>query len=160
MVRHEYSEEDIIDFIREGWNFRVKTTKGRRYISRRIGQMERNLGPYSDKLWNTITRLREQAPQFPEIPSEGMKEYERAWKLLDEYLNTERSIYMMMNCVHKDPEGNCTSWTWPGKPKFYEDAEKIFMAENIKSVGTRSHPKWVVRASIWFCKHCPIFKEA
>ncbi len=160
MVRHNYSEEDIINFIRKGWNFRVRPRKGRRYIFRRKKQVERSLGPYSDELWDTITRLREQAPHFPGIVSEKMKEQEWASKLLDERLNLERSVYMMMNCVHKDSEGNCTSWSWSGKPGFYEDAEKIFRAEDIKSVGTRSQPKWIARASPWFCKHCPIFKEA
>ena len=160
MVRRDYSERDILDFIQEGWNFRVKTTKGHRYISRRKRQVEKNLGPYSDELWDTIERLREQAPHFPGIVSERMKEQERAWKLLDEYLSLDRSLYMVMNCVHKDSEGNCTSWSWPNKPRFYENAEKLYLAEDIKSVGTQRYPKWAVRASTWFCKHCPTFKEA
>lgn len=159
MVRHEYSEEDIRAFIREGWNFRVKPSRGRRYITRRRGQDEKSLGPYSDELWGTIERLREQRAHLPEYVSEIMKVQERALKDLDEHLSLERSVHMMINCVHKDEGGNCIFWTWSSKPNFYEYAEELFVGKDIRLVGGRGSKKWVVRASTWFCKYCPAFRD-
>ena len=50
-------EKDINSYIREGWHFRIKTVKGRKYITRRKGQMERGIGPYNPDLWGSITQL-------------------------------------------------------------------------------------------------------
>jgi hypothetical protein len=42
--------KEILGYIKEGWHFRIKTVKERRYITRRRGQQERSLGPYDEGL--------------------------------------------------------------------------------------------------------------
>jgi hypothetical protein len=122
MVRSGSSEADIEAFLREGWNFRDKGVKGLRYVTRRKGQQERSLGPYSEELWGTNVRIRKlihedgvQVPQkermddpdgSPGIISDIMKITERNSNRLDQNLDLERSVYMMTRCVHRDDDGN------------------------------------------------------
>lgn len=125
-VRSGSSEADIEAFLKEGWNFRVKVVKGRRYVTRRKGQQERSLGPYSEELWDTIVRVRKliqeegiHVPQkervddsdgSPGIRSDLLKAAERNSNWLDQSLDLERSVYMMTRCVHRDDDGNCIYW--------------------------------------------------
>lgn len=179
MVRSGSSEADIEAFLKEGWNFRVKVVKGRRYVTRRKGQQERSLGPYSEELWDTIVRVRKliqeegvHVPQkervddsdgSPGIRSDLLKAAERNSNWLDQSLDLERSVYMMTRCVHRDDDGNCIYWAWGRKPGFFEHAEALFLAEDFKLVrvlGGNEAEKWVVRASTWFCKHCPSFLDS
>ena len=54
--------ERLVQWIAEGWRFRVKTSRGRRYITRLKEGIERSLGPYDEELW-----LRIQAMQRPRL---------------------------------------------------------------------------------------------
>jgi hypothetical protein len=177
MVRRDFSEEVIWALVKDGWNFRVKVSKGRRYITRRKGQIERSLGPYSDELWGTIEKFRKEFREEGELSSIRIHEQQlRECKGLtvggreDEYeqklrreLDLWRSIYMMKNCSYKDDKGYCTFWARDTKPRLYEYAKELAIGEDIVfrkiGKGKEGKKKWVVRASTWFCKNCPSFSD-
>jgi hypothetical protein len=48
------SKDEIKEWKKDGWVFRVKEVKGKQYITRRNGKQERGLGRYDDKLWRLI----------------------------------------------------------------------------------------------------------
>ena len=52
------SPNEVAELAREGWRFRVKVVKGRRYITAMRGRRERSLGPYSEELLVLTRRLR------------------------------------------------------------------------------------------------------
>ncbi|EMR74281.1 hypothetical protein MCGE09_00648, partial [Thaumarchaeota archaeon SCGC AB-539-E09] len=125
MSERKNREEDIKKYIFDGWNFRRKISKNREYITRRKGQVERSLGPYTDDLWSLILNLRlgqqdkkEQTEkkvlnidQRDEVRSKskvGMEFEDR----IQERLHYNRTINMMTECLHTDSEDYCTYWTW------------------------------------------------
>jgi hypothetical protein len=58
--------KEIMEWAKNGWNFRVKTTKGKKYITRRKGQKEKSLGPFKPETWaiinKTISDLEKRVP--------------------------------------------------------------------------------------------------
>ena len=155
-------EERIRSFIDDGWNFRVKRSKGRRYITRRRGQVERSLGPYSEELWNLIQRLLEEKSRPP--VKQAVKE-EDFLSLLDSLINTirsERSVKMMAMCKYKDEEGFCAFWTRDVKPSYYQILERLDFQGDIllreTTVEDTKGSKWMVKARPWFCEGCSAFE--
>lgn len=63
-----HSQTNLERWIDEGWRFRIKTSRGHRYITRRRGRQERSLGRYTDHLWIQIEALTR--PQPTPSPSE------------------------------------------------------------------------------------------
>ena len=51
----------IADMIDKGWRLRVKTTGDRSYITMRLGNQERSLGPYTEERWNLLLEM------FPQL---------------------------------------------------------------------------------------------
>lgn len=50
--------ETLAQWIVDGWRFRIKTSRGHRYITRLKDGVERSLGPYDDELWHRIQAMR------------------------------------------------------------------------------------------------------
>jgi hypothetical protein len=170
--------EIILRYIRDGWNFRIKTVKGRRYITRRRGQEERGLGPYNENFWNLISHLVQLnaetgAPQaqdrrIPKTeaykPSEGKPElvhFEEDFGRLLEKLSMDRGVTMMMSCGHRDGEGFCTYWNWEEKPDFFELMDElhfdVFYMKKTIFVGSHESERWVLKAMHWYCWGCSAY---
>lgn len=52
-----YSMCQLKNWRDEGWVFRVKKTRKKRYIVRNKGQSEKSLGRFTDELWNKINEI-------------------------------------------------------------------------------------------------------
>lgn len=48
---------DVEQLYRDGWRFRVKTSKGKKYVSARRSGDEKGLGVFTQELWNRIEKL-------------------------------------------------------------------------------------------------------
>ncbi|UCD45990.1 MAG: hypothetical protein JSV27_05755 [Candidatus Bathyarchaeota archaeon] len=168
-------EDEIRGLISDGWNFRAKTVKGHRYITRRKGQTERGVGPYDPELWKLITNLREQAKteknsltvrEYDEVTrtrhsEEWLRKRNELMTQLDYSLSINRGSTMMTSCHHRDREGHCIYWTWKEKPGFFKivddlDMNYLYVKKKISSKGVMTE-KWVFSASPWFCSNCTVY---
>jgi hypothetical protein len=168
-------EDEIRRFISDGWNFRTKTVKGHRYITRRKGQTERGVGPHDPELWKLITDIREQAKTEKDsltvleaeeaTPTRHSEEWLRKrtelTTQLDYRLSIERGGIMMTSCPHRDREGHCVYWNWEDKPGFFEiaddlDMSHLYVKKKISSEGGMTE-KWVFWASPWYCSNCTVY---
>jgi hypothetical protein len=67
-------DEDIIKWISEGWRFRVKTSHGKRYITRRRGGTERSVCAFQEDVWKRIMAYVERAHAAPPLPRETFED--------------------------------------------------------------------------------------
>lgn len=130
MGKSEPSDESLQKWIKEGWKFRVKISKGRKYITRRMGaKTERSLGPFNQELWNRIKSIQSEAKKPPREKDPLYMFYS-----LMEY---HRGAQAGRDCQNKDDEGYCTYWRWESdygflnfredlKVKVVKDGGKIF----------------------------------
>jgi hypothetical protein len=178
MGKNSPEREEILGYIRDGWHFRIKTVKGRRYITRRRGQKERGLGPYKEDFWNLISHLVQLtaetgAPQthdrdIPESETEEQSEVVPKWvhieenfRRLMETLSMDRGVTMMMSCGHRDEEGFCTYWNWEDKPDFVELMDKlrldVLYTKKTILMGSHESERWVLKAMHWYCWGCSAY---
>jgi hypothetical protein len=173
------SEEELIKFILDGWNFRKKKTKERLYITRRKSQVERGIGPYSEETWNLIKSLENRKKELKEDREHEQIETiekEEAEKI-DELIERERTIILdimrsialwrgiiqLAYCKHRK-NGYCHYWNWESKPHGYDYLKSEYgdRIPNIKKMMLESHgkkkEKWIVQAIGIFCANCTGFK--
>ena len=131
--------DDIGKLLREGWSIRVKTVKGRNYLSARKGNDEKGLGPLteevrkylealyhpSDKSENTgaadLEPMRARVTLTTPLPEAGYKESrfkgsELAGVLLD--IKFERARVKGVDCKHSF-NGLCQYW------QFMKNSERL-----------------------------------
>ena len=77
------STEELTSLRNTGWHFRIKTVKGKRYISARNGKEEKGIAPFSEELWGEIHNLTKLNGDLKEeaSPKESNKEIENLQKL-------------------------------------------------------------------------------
>jgi hypothetical protein len=88
----DFTEDDIREWKREGWKFRVKTVKGNLYVTRRKGKEEKGLGRHSDVKWKLIENT-SIGPTRSELRREGEELVEGLMKQL-------RVSHVSFNCMH------------------------------------------------------------
>ena len=170
-------KKDLLGYIREGWYFRTKTVKGRRYITRRKGEKERGMGPFDPDLWAMINMLVQQTAEEEESVLEkgtvnlprrtthldsGAREFNMKFGRLFEHISMYRGIEMMQTCIHLDEEGYCTYWNWEKKPNFLGLLDELLGSEcyekrRISKKGL-SVDRWMVKAFQWYCSSCPVYQ--
>lgn len=126
-------------WISEGWKFRIKTSHGRKYITRRKKGEERSLGKYNENLWNLIKESTIEKTLEKERSIEALQNEIETLKIslttmqntIDEIKEeleeksdtgfdlthlTEKKISICLN--HKEWYGNrfCSVYTWDRKP--------------------------------------------
>jgi len=182
MGNKEVNEETILGYIEQGWYFRTKVVKGRRYITRRKGQEERGFGPFDPDVWATIDQMREMSDEEPRSigkgprPDEGAGESSRVvsdrtrpgevteseWSRLDKEISMDRGIQMMMSCVYRDDEGYCSYWDWEDKPNFFGLLDDLIGGEIYKKKRISRDglivERWLVRPLHWYCSPCPVYE--
>ena len=178
-----FDKEEILDYVKNGWHFRVKTVKRRRYITRRKGQKERSMGPFNPDLWSTITMLVHQTAEektsstqeesvlekgtnnLPKRPIDWIKaneEFNIKFERLNQRISLYRGIEMRRNCIHKDKEDYCTYWNWEEEPDFFGLLDELLGSEcyekrRISKKGL-SVDRWMVKAFQWYCSSCPVYQ--
>jgi len=135
-----FDEEDVLGYVRDGWHFRVKSVKGRKYITRRKGQKERGVGPFDPDLWASINLFTPQSAeeetsliQEESVLEKGINdlpkgtpdwfrasvEFEMKWRRLLKDISMHRGLEMVRTCMHLDDEGLCSYWSWENEPNFF-----------------------------------------
>ena len=145
------SQDQIKEWKKEGWKFRVKVVKEKKYISRRKGKDEKGLGRYDDELWRLIQNTRIE-------PSELELRVETE-KLVEGLVKTIREYHMSLNCIHI-VEGFCHYWKYDEKPGFFNIVDnRVGEGYNKQVVTGEGSTFWVFKAVIFYCANCPVFKE-
>ena len=175
MAERRNSEEEIKKYIFDGWNFRRKISKNREYITRRKGQVERSLGPYTDELWSLIAKLRleshheqEKQPEKTGLKiDQGYEARSESKVSLDfedhihEKLHFDRTIKMMTECLHRDREGYCTYWTWEKQPRFFKGIKQLYgedlYMKKETMIKNKTVKQWMMRTPAWYCTDCPAY---
>ncbi len=171
------SNKEIQEFIEDGWNFRVKRTGGKSYITRRRGQKERSLGPYNQELWDLITELTNPTTKTRIVPVKDIEKSEagserdemvaRVKELtgkIDEGIMMYRGFHMMRNCLYNFDEF-CEYWSWEERPSFFDVVDDLWGPDSGKysrrmgSVVMGITERWMIRASIPYCGTCSAYKS-
>jgi len=150
-VEMSISKDQIREWKKEGWKFRVKKVKGIKYISRRKGKEERGLGRYSDELWRLIQNTRIEPSEF--------EQRREAEILVEDLLKTVREYHMSVNCYHI-VEGFCHFWRYDEKPGFFNIVDDRIGEGYYKKIVTgESSTFWVFKAVRFYCSNCLAFRE-
>jgi len=166
-------EEEIKKYFLNGWNFRIKTVGGKKYITRRKGQKERGMGKFSKKLWRLISDIHEDVNTSESRESsksnhvdqnsdnEGLIESRKeTHRLLECGVLKDRGGYMWKNCIYKDEEGYCIFWNWEKPPNFFRFSEELSLDNHklkMVYINGLETSRWVYSASPWYCQSCPTF---
>ena len=162
--------DEVASLIGEGWSFRIKVVKGRRYVTARRGRSERSLGPYSEELWTHIQRLRKEGTEArsvssPEADVIGLSD---AGKLelmtldrIHHRIQIERGAHMTVHCLFKGGDGYCEYWVWDNELRFMDEVRRHFGEDTFRRVYDEASgtEKWVMRAIGFTCKGCPAFLD-
>lgn len=177
-------ETMVNEYIRCGWSFRIKTSKGRQYITRRRGQEERGMGRFTEELWSVIERLKNELLETvnhapgkvaanTDTPSEsehnesevlpkGLSRREFLVKRIEDSITVHRGGLKMGGCMH-NMNSYCTYWLWSSRPPFFDHVDECFGSDQYArkdiQVGDKIEKKWVFRASPWYCGYCSSFKK-
>ena len=177
-------ETKVKEYIRDGWNFRVKTSKGKRYITRRRGQDEKGMGRFIDEHWSAIERIRDEYLEVSnraqedvaakidspieseasesEVSPPGLSRREYLMKKIIDHIDLYRGALKMVECRY-NVNKHCVYWTWIRRPSFFDDVDECFGPNMYARMDIRVDDKdenmWVFRASPWYCGHCSSFTK-
>ena len=144
------TREKIREWKRDGWKFRVKDVKGKRYISRRRGGEERGLGGYNEGLWRLI-----QSTKVEPSKLELRDEVERA---VEDIVKRIREYHMSSSCVHV-VDGFCDYWRIDERLGFFNIVDARLGEGYYREVVTgEGSSYWVFRAARFYCANCPVFR--
>ena len=140
------NQDEIEYWKNDGWTFRIKTVKGKRYITRRKGKQEKSLGRFDEKLWNLI--------QSGSVIPKKVEERIKAQQTIESLLRVYRSFEMSLDCSHI-VDGFCYFWKYGEQPGFFRIADKVSLSEYYKEVdfGVESS-FWVFKAEHFYCRGC------
>lgn len=177
-------ETMVGEHIRDGWKFRVKTSKGIKYITRRRGQKERGMGRFTEEHWSVIERLKQEhlgtdilaqedvaARTYTPTESKNtemedmtmrLSRHEFLVKKIDDHIALYRGTVKMVGCMY-NINNHCTYWTWSRRPPFFDHVDECFdsdlYSEMDIQVGDKIMKQWIFRASPWYCRYCSSFKK-
>ncbi len=144
-------EDEIKEWKKEGWKFRVKKVKGKQYITRRKGKHEKGLGRYIDNLWKLIQDIKIE-------PSEFERKLE-AEKIVEDIIKMIRVHHMSIYCS-RVVEGFCHVWRYDEEPGFFNIVDdRIGEGYYKQIVPGKGPPFWVFKAVNFYCKDCSAFRE-
>jgi hypothetical protein len=159
------TKQRLQTLIENGWRFRVKTVKKRRYITMRKRQMERSLGPYDEDLWKRIQSIKKRQINQRELSTQESEDIERAWRReisrsRERYhmlLKFERSRVISTSCRHI-VDRFCHFWIWQDEPSFLKDMKKAYNPDAML-VNKLDNGKLVLRADPLYCSGCPAYER-
>jgi len=141
--KREPSDEEIRNWIKEGWKFTKRTRKGHIYITRRMGaNKERSLGPFKQTLWDRIEKIKRE-------PGEPQKETDPI-SLFYSLVELNRAFLYPEDCMNKDDEGYCTYWRWSPDYSLLRYRGDLEM----KEVRDEGNPVYLFRAHAKYCGGC------
>jgi hypothetical protein len=152
------TEQDILEYLNEGWNFRCKNVKKYTYITRRKGQKEVSLGRYSKAQWLLIQNAKKSFSQLsksaPRLFSSDI------FTELDHDFSIYRAIEKFNLCIFRDVEYFCRFWEWNERLPFFKKLEMVGLSvKKIEPSDQSKFSMWIHRASIYVCKDCVAFRS-
>ncbi len=140
------NQDEIDNWKNDGWTFRIKTVKGKRYITRRKGKEEKGLGRFDEKLWNLI--------QSGSVIPKKVEERIEAQQTIESILRVYRSFEMSLDCSHI-VDGFCYFWRYAEQPGFFRIADRVSLSEYYREVdfGVESS-FWVFKAEAFYFIGC------
>ena len=140
------NQDKIDNWKKDGWTFRIKTVKGKRYITRRKGKQEKSLGRFDENIWKLIQR-------GTVLPKQVVERIE-AQQTIESILRVYRSFEMSLDCSHI-VDGFCYFWRYDEQPGFFRIADKVSLSEYYREVdfGVESS-FWVFKAEAFYCRGC------
>lgn len=145
------SQDEIKGWKNDGWTFRIKTVKGKKYISRRKGNMERGLGRFDEKLWKLI--------QQNSLLSQYYIERIEAQKSITSIVEIDRIFQMSLDCSHI-VDDFCYFWKYAEQPSFFRIADRASLSECYKKVDFGKSSFWVFQAAPFYCRYCSGYTRA
>ena len=141
--RKDPSDEEIRNWIKEGWKFTRRTRKGHIYITRRMGaNIERSLGPFKQELWDRIEKIKRE-PGEPQGEMDPMSVFYDLLEVIRGELNS-------IKCLHIDDGGYCTYWRWDSEYSLLRYRGDLEM----KEVRDESGPVYLFCAQTKYCSGC------
>jgi hypothetical protein len=160
------STDELTSFIKDGWRFRIKTVKGKRYISARKGGDEKGVGPFSEELWGEIQKLSDLGVDLKKgvslkekTSNEENKDLLLHVHKINDLLRGTRGAYMASYCLFKDNENYCEYWQWNTEPPLYSYITEIYGQQMFRAYGEEASgsKRWVIKAFPYTCAGCPAF---
>jgi ribosomal protein L34 len=146
------SQDDIKSWKDDGWTFRVKTVKGKKYITRRKGKQEKSLGRFDEKLWKLIHRS--------SVISKRDLERLDAQKIIGSLVHEIRGFDMSLDCSHI-VDGFCFFWRFGDQPGFFRIADRVSLSDYYREVDFGGKPSfWVFKAVQFYCRGCSGYVRA
>ena len=143
------SREQIKEWKRDGWRFRIKKVKGKKYISRRKGGDEKGLGRHDEGLWRLIQSTKVEPSEW-ELRGKVEGVVEGLVKRIREYR-------MSSSCVHI-VDGFCDYWRYDERLGFFKTVDARLGDGYYKEVTGAGSSYWVFRAERFYCANCPAFR--
>ena len=145
------NQDEIKHWKNEGWTFRVKTVKGKKYITRRKGKQEKGLGRFNETLWKLIQRN--------SLLSKRDIERSEAKKSIMSLMDIYRSFEMSLDCSYI-VDGFCHFWKYSEQPGFFRIADRAFDGEFYRRVDFDESSFWVFKAENFYCYGCTSYERA
>jgi len=144
------TRDQIREWKKDGWIFRVKVVKGKQYISRRRGGEEKGLGRYDDGLWRLI--------QDTGVGSSDLELRGEVEEVVEGLLKMIRENHMSSSCVYI-VDGFCDYWRYDERLGFFNSVDARLGKGYYKEVETGvGSSYWVFRAERFYCAGCPTFR--
>ena len=151
----KYSEEDIIGYIKQGYKPRVKKVDDRLYVTLRLRNSEKSLGPHNPHLEDTVNAwFQKYKPVDPKKVTEHSRL--RGKEMREAYVRVDRrrAEYMRKTCLYID-DGFCTFWRW--NPKTLDRINRGKQYFSLK--GREEDDSSVLLSSdIGYCGNCPVYQ--
>ena len=157
--------EEVEKLIAEGWSFRVKKVKERKYISARKGKYEKGLGAHSEENWALINRLLRKGRIEAGVPAyEPFKVNDSSrpkgvmlFNEVREWFSAKRTGHKMSTCIFKGNDDFCTYWQWFVEPPIIVQDPSYPIRRKGTSNGDLG--VWYLRATEYVCWDCPVFMD-
>jgi hypothetical protein len=145
----EPSDEEIRNWMKEGWKFTRRTRKGHIYITRRLGaNKERSLGPFRQALWDKIEKIKRE-PGEPHRETDPLSVFYSLVELNRAALNSQ-------DCMNRDDEGYCNYWRWSPDNSLLRHRGDLEM----KELMDEGKPVYLFYARATYCKGCNAYVTA
>jgi hypothetical protein len=139
----EPSDEEIRNWIKEGWKFTTRTRKGHIYITRRLGaNKERSLGPFRQALWDRIEKIKRE-PGEPHRETDPLRRFYK-------YVELSRAVLNSEDCMNIDDERYCNYWKWSPDYLWLRYRGDLEM----KEVMDEGKPVYLFHARAKYCMGC------
>lgn len=162
MVDRQASRKQIEEFALNGWDFRVKPRKNKKYVSRRKGPQEKGLGRYTDEYWEMIqdvkrslTEAKEKSMQTQTETKETIHPLLIAWEELEQNMK----IYLNFRCLYLEHDRFCGYWLLEDLPRHGKQLDQTILEDYFRKVNSvdGKTQAWAFKPTKGVCSSCPSF---